>query len=119
MLRTALAQKETAVELNQVKKHLFSAPAERQEKSGKVLITRGSGFMYVDDSITGTRRISNSNETEPINLGSDQPMDLVEAIAEVKLRRHSYSDNTLIVEGLGWAPEISLEVGLEQTYWWI
>jgi nucleoside-diphosphate-sugar epimerase len=46
-------------------------------------------------------------------------MDLVEAIAEVKLRRHSYSDNALIVEGLGWAPEISLEVGLEQTYWWI
>jgi nucleoside-diphosphate-sugar epimerase len=119
MLRTALAQKDTAVELNQVRKHLFAAPAERQEKSGKVLITRGSGFMYVDDRITGTRRISNCNETEPINLGSDQLIDLVEAIAEVKLRRHSYSDNTLIVEGLGWVPEISLEVGLEQTYWWI
>jgi nucleoside-diphosphate-sugar epimerase len=29
------------------------------------------------------------------------------------------SDNTLVVEGLGWAPEISLAVGLEQTYWWV
>jgi hypothetical protein len=52
MLRTALAQKDTAVELNQVKKHLFSAPAERQEKSGKVLITRGSGFMYVSTTVS-------------------------------------------------------------------
>ena len=70
--------------------------------------------MYVDDEYRGHPTHSNSNETEPINLGSDQPMDLVEAIAEVKLRRHSYSDNTLIVEGLGWAPEISLEVGLSR-----
>jgi hypothetical protein len=71
--------------------------------------------MYVDDSITHPTH-SNSNQREPINLGSDQLMDLVEAIAEVKLRRHSYTDNTPIVEGLGWASEISLEVGLEQTY---
>src|SRR5712691_925564 len=93
-------------------------------------------FMYIDDCITGTRMILDSDETEPLNLGSDrlvtinQLVDIVEEIAGVRLKR-TYklsapkgvrgrnSDNTLITERLGWAPEISLEVGLEQTYRWI
>ena len=29
------------------------------------------------------------------------------------------SDNTLILEQLGWEPSISLEAGLEKTYHWI
>jgi GDP-D-mannose 3', 5'-epimerase len=93
-------------------------------------------FMYIDDCITGTRIIFDSEETEPLNLGSDrlvtinQLVDIVEEIAGVRLKR-TYnlsapkgvrgrnSDNTLITERLGWAPGISLEVGLEQTYRWI
>ena len=29
------------------------------------------------------------------------------------------SDNTLILERLGWEPSISLRYGLEQTYRWV
>jgi nucleoside-diphosphate-sugar epimerase len=93
-------------------------------------------FMYIDDCIKGTQLIFESDETEPLNLGSDrlvtinELVDIVEAIARVKLRR-SYnlsapkgvrgrnSDNTLIVQRLGWAPAIPLEIGLERTYRWI
>lgn len=93
-------------------------------------------FMYIDDCVKGTLLIHDSDETEPLNLGSDrlvtinQLVDIVEAIGGVRLRR-TYnlaapkgvrgrnSDNTLIGERLGWAPAIPLEVGLEKTYRWI
>ena len=93
-------------------------------------------FMYIDDCIAGTLLIFESDETEPLNLGSDrlvtidQLVDIVENIGGVKLKRRynlsapkgvrgRNSDNTLITERLGWAPAIPLEVGLEQTYRWI
>jgi GDP-D-mannose 3',5'-epimerase len=93
-------------------------------------------FMYIDDCITGTRMILDSEETEPLNLGSDrlvtinQLVDIVEGIGGVKLRRvynlsapkgvrGRNSDNALIKERLGWAPAITLEEGLEKTYRWI
>ena len=77
-----------------------------------------------------------SDVTEPINLGSDELVtvnglvDIVEAIAGTKLKRRynldapkgvrgRNSDNTLIMERLGWAPSIRLEDGLEKTYRWI
>ena len=93
-------------------------------------------FMYIDDCLKGTDLIMRSDVTEPLNLGSDQLVtinqlvDIVEAIADTKLRRRynldapkgvrgRNSDNTLIKQVLGWAPSISLEEGLEQTYRWI
>ena len=93
-------------------------------------------FMYMDDCLKGTQLIMNSDFTEPLNLGSDQLVtvnqlvDIVESIANMKLRRRydlnaptgvrgRNSDNTLIQRILGWAPGISLEYGLEQTYRWI
>ena len=93
-------------------------------------------FMYIDDCIAGTRRIMDSDCSEPLNLGSDQLVtidrlvDIVEAIAGVKLKRvynpdapqgvrGRNSDNTLIQEVLGWAPQIPLEDGMEKTYRWI
>ena len=93
-------------------------------------------FMYISDCIIGTRLIFDSNEIEPLNLGSDrlvtinQLVDIVEAIAGVKLKRiynlaapkgvrGRNSDNTLIGERLGWKPSVSLERGLEPTYRWI
>lgn len=93
-------------------------------------------FMYIDDCIIGTRLIFESEQPEPLNLGSDrlvtinQLVDVVENIAGVRLKR-SYnlsaprgvrgrnSDNTLIGQRVGWTPEISLEAGLERTYRWI
>jgi GDP-D-mannose 3',5'-epimerase len=93
-------------------------------------------FTYIDDTIDGLFRIMESDFTDPINLGSSQLVtinglvDIVEAIADVKLeRKHNLSapqgvrgrnsDNTLILEKLGWEPSISLEDGLERTYHWI
>ena len=93
-------------------------------------------FTYIDDTIEGLFRIMESGFTEPINLGSSQLVtinglvDIVEGIAGVKLeRKHNLSapqgvrgrnsDNTLILERLGWEPSISLEDGLEKTYHWI
>jgi nucleoside-diphosphate-sugar epimerase len=93
-------------------------------------------FMYIDDCIEGIRRITQSNVTEPLNLGSDELttinglVEMVEDIAGVELRhRHNLSapkgvngrnsDNTLIKKLLGWAPSIRLRDGMERTYRWI
>jgi nucleoside-diphosphate-sugar epimerase len=93
-------------------------------------------FMYIDDCVHGTLAIAESTILEPINLGSSELVtinglvDLVEEIAGVKLKR-SYnlsapkgvngrnSDNTMILERLGWEPSIRLRDGIERTYRWI
>jgi len=93
-------------------------------------------FCYIDDCIDGTVKIMHSDVSEPINLGSselvsiNELVDIVEDIAEVKLKR-SYkldapqgvrgrnSDNTMIKERLGWEPSIPLRDGMEKTYAWI
>jgi len=93
-------------------------------------------FMYIDDCIEGINRIFASDIDEPINLGSSELVtinhlvDLAEDIGGVKLHR-TYdlnapkgvngrnSDNTLILEKLGWEPTIRLRDGLEKTYRWI
>jgi nucleoside-diphosphate-sugar epimerase len=57
-------------------------------------------------------------------------VDIVEEIAGVKLKRNynlsapkgvngRNSDNTLILEKLGWEPSIKLRDGLQKTYDWI
>jgi len=93
-------------------------------------------FMYIDDCIKGILDITASDIIEPINLGSDemvsinQLVDIVEDIAGIKLKRNynlgapkgvrgRSSDNTLIKQKLGWAPDIRLRDGLEKTYAWI
>jgi nucleoside-diphosphate-sugar epimerase len=93
-------------------------------------------FMWIDDCLKGIQAITESEVIEPLNLGSselvsiNQLVDIVEAIAGVKLKR-SYnlsapkgvngrnSDNTLIKKLLGWEPDTRLRVGLERTYRWI
>ncbi len=93
-------------------------------------------FTYIDDCVVGTLRIFESDYADAFNLGSselvsiNQLVTIVEQIAGVELKR-TYnltapkgvrgrnSDNTHIVETLGWAPSTSLQVGLEHTYAWI
>ena len=93
-------------------------------------------FMYIDDCLHGTQLLLHSDVEEPLNIGSDemvtinQLVDIVEDIADVKLKRRynldapkgvrgRNSDNTLIKAKLGWAPSIPLRIGMEQTYRWI
>lgn len=93
-------------------------------------------FMYIDDCIEGTLRLMESDVTEPMNVGSSELVtinglvDIVEGIAGTTLHR-SYnlaapkgvrgrnSDNTRILERLGWQPTTSLADGLAETYKWI
>ena len=93
-------------------------------------------FMYIDDCIKGTQMLVESEIDEPINIGSselvtiNQLVDIAEEIAGIKLKRYynlnapkgvngRNSDNTLILQKLGWEPSIRLRDGLEKTYRWI
>ncbi|HEX2749079.1 MAG TPA: NAD-dependent epimerase/dehydratase family protein [Verrucomicrobiales bacterium] len=93
-------------------------------------------FMYIDDCLKGTQMFLENDVLEPLNLGSDEIVtinglvDIVEDIAGIKLKRNynlsapkgvngRNSDNTLIKEKFGWAPEVKLRDGMEKTYAWI
>jgi nucleoside-diphosphate-sugar epimerase len=93
-------------------------------------------FMYIDDCVEGTRKITASEIDEPINLGSSEMVtinelvDIVEQIAGIEVTRRydldapkgvrgRNSDNTMILQRLGWEPTISLRSGLERTYAWV
>ncbi len=93
-------------------------------------------FMYIDDCLKGTVAITESEIHYPINLGSselvtiNQLVDIVEEIAGVRLKRHykldapkgvngRNSDNTKILQELGWEPSIRLRDGMAITYQWI
>jgi GDP-D-mannose 3', 5'-epimerase len=93
-------------------------------------------FTYVDDCVEGIHRIALSDHPEPLNLGTDRLIsvdglvDLISGIAgKTLVKRHDTSkpqgvrgrnsDNSRLREVLGWAPQITLEDGLERTYRWI
>jgi nucleoside-diphosphate-sugar epimerase len=92
-------------------------------------------FLYVDECLEGTIRLTRSSFTGPVNVGSEEMVTinrLVAIVADIagkKLTiqhrdgplgvRGRNSDNRLIQERLGWAPSQSLRSGLEKTYAWI
>jgi GDP-D-mannose 3',5'-epimerase len=93
-------------------------------------------FMYVDDCIEGTLRVTAGDSAVPVNVGSselvsiNQMIDIIEKIAGITVKRNynldapkgvrgRNSDNTLINEIYGWEPSITLADGLERTYRWI
>ncbi len=92
-------------------------------------------FCYIDDCVEGIYRLMRSDFSEPLNLGQDrmvtinQLAEMVAEIARVKISkkhidgpqgvRGRNSDNTKLREVLNWEPEISLELGLKETYQWI
>ncbi len=92
-------------------------------------------FLYIDECVEGTLRLTRSEFSGPVNIGSEemvtinQLVDLVSDIAGKRLhKRHisgptgvrgRNSDNRLIEERLGWKPSASLRSGLEKTYAWI
>ena len=83
-------------------------------------------FMYIDDCVHGTQMITDGDDPEPVNLGSDELVtinelvDIVEEIAGVTLERAATSSTRRRAcaaatattprscAGYGWAPSTSL-----------
>ena len=93
-------------------------------------------FMYIEDCVEGIYRITQSDVSEPLNLGMDTMVtvdelyDIVSEIAGKNLVkkydlskpqgvRGRNSDNSRLNSILDWAPEYSLADGLSITYHWI
>ncbi len=103
-------------------------------------------FLYIDDCIEGTLRLTRSNFAGPVNIGSEE-MVTINQLAEVaidisnkNLSIHNIfgkefedkygfptplgvkgrnSDNKLMRKELGWEPRGKLRDGMEKTYAWI
>ena len=109
-------------------------------KSGDSIEIWGDGeqtrsFLYVDECLEGTIRLTRSDFTGPVNVGSEEMVtinQLAMMIADVAGKkielehipgplgvRGRNSENTLISERLGWSPSQPLRTGLENTYEWI
>ena len=92
-------------------------------------------FLYIDECIEATRRLMDSDCTEPINIGSEEMVtinQLVDIAAKVAGKqitkfhvdgplgvRGRNSNNDLVREKLGWDYSMTLEEGIEKTYEWI
>ncbi|MBC8435071.1 NAD-dependent epimerase/dehydratase family protein [archaeon] len=92
-------------------------------------------FLYIDECLEGVRRLMESDFTGPVNIGSEEIISInnlalmAADIAHKKISlehiegplgvRGRTSDNSLIEEKLGWAPNYKLRDGMEKTYAWI
>jgi GDP-D-mannose 3', 5'-epimerase len=92
-------------------------------------------FLYVDECIEATIRLTRSEWAGPVNIGSDEMVTInqlahmIMVIANKRLTikhidgplgvRGRNSDNSLYLEKLGWRVSESLEDGLIKTYPWI
>lgn len=92
-------------------------------------------FLYVDECIEGTLRLTRSSFSGPVNIGSEEMVSINQLAATImdiagktlKLEhipgplgvRGRNSHNELIEKRLGWKPNRPLREGLETTYQWI
>lgn len=92
-------------------------------------------FLYVDDCVEGILRLTRSDFTGPVNIGSEEMVtinqlaEMIMAVAGKQLSikhipgptgvRGRNSDNRLIMEKLGWKPTEPLIEGIRKTYPWI
>jgi len=92
-------------------------------------------FMFIDDCVEGSIRIMLSDCEVPLNLGTDEMIDMndfaklamsfegkdlpIKHIPGPEGVRGRNSDNTMIKEKLGWAPSILIKDGLKKTCSWI
>ena len=109
-------------------------------KSGDSIDIWGDGlqtrsFLYVDECLEGTIRLTRSGFEGPVNIGSDemvtinQLVDMAAQVAGKTIKKNHIpgptgvrgrnSDNRLIKEKLEWAPSQKLIDGIEKTYQWI
>lgn len=93
-------------------------------------------FTYITDTVKGILLLMESDFRDPINIGSSRLIsinDLIDLVAKIESRpitkkydltapkgvRGRNSDNTLIKKVLNWEPDVPLEVGMKETYYWI
>ena len=92
-------------------------------------------FLFVDECVNAIQLLMASDFTGPVNVGSEEMVTInglarmIMDIAGKRLRirhipgplgvRGRNSDNRLIRDRLGWAPNRALREGLETTYEWI
>jgi nucleoside-diphosphate-sugar epimerase len=92
-------------------------------------------FLYIDECVEGILRLTRSEFTGPVNIGSEEMIsinDFAKMIVELSGKkitlknipgptgvRGRNSDNKLIQEKLGWAPNIPLKEGVIKTFNWI
>merc|ERR1712176_1500342 len=92
-------------------------------------------FTFIDDCVEGVLRLTFSDCTKPINLGSTEMVDMIE-FANIALSfenknlpikhidgpmgvRGRNSNNVMILKELGWEPTMKIKDGLRKTYFWI
>lgn len=92
-------------------------------------------FMFIEDCVEGSIRIMLSDCHEPLNLGTDEMVDM-NVFADIAMGfagkslpikhipgpmgvRGRNSDNTMIKARLGWAPSVAIRTGLKITFDWI
>ena len=92
-------------------------------------------FLYIDECIEATRRLMESDCTDPVNIGSEEMItinDLARMVIAISGKdlsvknvpgpqgvRGRNSDNKLFRERIGWEPTQPLRVGMERNYAWI
>lgn len=92
-------------------------------------------FLYVDECLEGVLKLTRSDWTGPVNIGSDEMISinaLAQMVMDIAGKRLSVkhvpgplgvrgrtSDNMLVWEKLGWKPSHPLKEGIEKTYAWI
>ncbi|OGW25931.1 MAG: NAD-dependent dehydratase [Nitrospirae bacterium GWC2_42_7] len=92
-------------------------------------------FLYIDECLEGSIKLTRSNWTGPVNIGSEEMVtinqlaEMIMKIAGKKLSikhiagplgvRGRNSDNRLIKKKLGWKPTMPLSKGLKTTYEWV
>ncbi len=92
-------------------------------------------FLYVDECVEGTIRLTRSDFEGPVNIGSDEMVSInrlagliMDAAGKQLTIRHvpgplgvrgRNSDNRLIESRLGWKPSQPLAHGLVKTYVWV
>lgn len=92
-------------------------------------------FLYIDECVEGSIRLLRSDFEGPVNIGSEEMIainDLAKMVIgisgkDIKINnisgpegvRGRNSDNRLVKEKLGWAPEMALKSGISIVYKWI
>ena len=122
-----------------------------EQKNGSSIEVWGDGlqtrsFLYIDECIEAVQRLMDSDFTEPINIGSEEMVQINELaqiaidLSEKDLKinnlkgsafeekygfpvpegvRGRNSDNRLFREKIGWEPNYPLKEGMKKTFKWI